>query len=301
MIKVNSICKSYENIDAVQSLSFSVKPGEIFGIIGPNGAGKSSTLRMILNIISCDSGEILFDGKPICAEDKNRIGYLPEERGLYKNSDVHSLLMLLGELKGRDKYFLEERIDYWLEKFNLIEWKHRKVGALSKGMSQKIQFIASVVHEPEILILDEPFSGLDPISTDDLRSIISELSRDKRIIIFCTHIMEQAEKMCSEILMLNKGRAVVRGSIDKIKAEHGRDTVYMEFSGDGDFIKELPEVASVIQFPRAVEIELTDIPGAADCLLRKVVNKLSITRFEIQIPSLHKIFVDMIGREEGLK
>jgi len=298
MIEVKSIHKSYENVKAVKNLSMSVSQGEIYGIIGPNGAGKSSTLRMILNIISCDGGEILFDGKPISEDDKDRIGYLPEERGLYKKSDIRSLLLLLGELKGRDQSFLDKRIDYWLGRFDLAEWKGRKAEELSKGMAQKIQFISSIIHEPEIIILDEPFSGLDPVSSDELRNIVLELKKDNRVIIFCTHIMEQAEKICDKILLLNKGEVVVQGPLDKIKGEHGSNSVYLEFEGDGDFLKDLPQAVKVIQYPRAVEIELVDEPGASDALLKKAVEKLSISRFEIKRPSLHKIFVDMVGRGE---
>ncbi|MBI9103147.1 MAG: ATP-binding cassette domain-containing protein [Spirochaetales bacterium] len=300
MIEVKSIHKNYENIKAVENLSMSVNPGEIYGIIGPNGAGKSTTLRMILNIISCDQGEILFDGKTISEDDKNRIGYLPEERGLYKKSDVKSLLRLLGELKGCERSFLDKRINYWLERFDLLNWKDRKAEELSKGMAQKIQFISSIIHEPEIIILDEPFSGLDPVSSDELRDIVAELKNDNRVIIFCTHIMEQAEKICDKILLLNKGKVVVQGPLDQVKREHGSNSVYLEFDGDGDFLKSLPQVVKLIQYPRAFEIELIDEPGASDELLKRAVEKLSISRFEIKRPSLHKIFIDMVGKGEIL-
>ena len=295
MIEAKSIYKNYDTICAVENLSMTARAGEIYGIIGPNGAGKSSTLRMILNIILCDQGEILFDGKPIEEGDKHRIGYLPEERGLYKKSTIKSLLLLLGELKGQERAFLEKRIDYWLNRFGLDSWKERKAEELSKGMAQKVQFISSIIHDPDIIILDEPFSGLDPVSSDELREVVAELKQDNRVIIFCTHIMEQAEKICDKILLMNKGKVVIQGPLEQIKAAHGTNSIYMEFEGDGGFLSTLPEVAKVIPYPRAVEIELIEKPGASDAVLQEAVKHLSISRFEIQRPSLHKIFIDLVG------
>ncbi len=293
MITLQQITKEYGKVKAVDELSFEVPQGEIFGLIGPNGAGKTTTIRMIMNIIAPDKGKILFNGKQIVEEDKDRIGYLPEERGLYKKTKVNELLLYLGRLKGKDDDFLQKNIDYWLDRFQLTPWKESKVEKLSKGMSQKIQFIASIVHDPEILILDEPFSGLDPVSTDLLRESIGEIAKSGKTIIFSTHIMEQAEKICNKILLLNKGKAVVYGPLSEIKDQFGKRSVVVEFIGDGSFIKELPQVEKVIEYPQYMEIALTE-KGDADTLLKALIEQVSIRKFEIVAPSLHNIFISLI-------
>lgn len=293
MIELKNVKKTYGNLTAVDQISFTSGQGEIFGLLGPNGAGKTTTIRMIMNIIAPDAGTILFDGKPLSEGYKEKIGYLPEERGLYKKSKVGELLLYLGKLKGRSPDMLQGQIDSWLEVFGLSQWKHRKIEELSKGMAQKVQFIASVVHDPDIVFFDEPFSGLDPVSTDTLREAIHTMAMQGKTVLFSTHIMEQAEKICSRILLINNGRQVVYGSLDEIKDRYGHRTVNVEFSGDGSFIKGLPGVEKVVSYPKYVEITLKD-DADADTILPSLAGRISVRKFEIVAPSLHNIFIDLV-------
>ncbi len=298
MIRVENITKSYGRIEAVDGISFETVPGEIFGLIGPNGAGKSTTIRMIMNIIAPDSGKILFDDRPITESDKGRIGYLPEERGLYKKVTVNDMLLFLGRLKGAADADIQRNIDTWLDRFDLSQWKHGKISELSKGMSQKVQFISAVAHDPEILFFDEPFAGLDPVSADVLRDSILELSSAGKTILFSTHIMEQAEKLCHRIFLINRGKRVVYGSLEELKDSYGHRTVTVEFDGDGSIFDDLSQIAHVERYPRFVELELSD--GAdADDLLKAIVGRISIRRFELVSPSLHNIFVQLVGNDNA--
>jgi ABC-2 type transport system ATP-binding protein len=294
MISVNNVSKSFESVEAVKGISFSTEPGEIFGLIGPNGAGKSTTIRMIMNIIAPDSGSISFDGRQICDKDKDRIGYLPEERGLYKKVKLNEMLLYLGELKGMERSRLQNNINNWLKRFDLTAWQYKPISELSKGMSQKAQFIAAVAHEPDILFFDEPFAGLDPVSSDLLRESIMDLSKDGRTVLFSTHIMEQAEKLCNRIFLINSGTQVVYGSLDELKTAHGSKTIVVEYDGDGSFIAELPFVARAVSYQRWVELELMN-NVEPDKLLEALVGRIAIRKFEVKAPSLHNIFVSLVG------
>ncbi len=294
MVTVDTISKSFGALEAVKGISFTAEPGGIFGLIGPNGAGKSTTIRMIMNIIAPDSGTIFFDGRPMREKDKERIGYLPEERGLYKKVKVNDMLLYLGELKGGERSRLQRNINEWLNRFGLLDRQYKPVSELSRGMSQKVQFIAAVAHEPDILFFDEPFAGLDPVSSDLLRDSIIDLSKEGRTVLFSTHIMEQAEKLCNKIFLINKGERVVYGSLNEIKEAHGSRTVTVEYDGDGEFIRRLPVVASAASYPRYAELELTEDGDPAE-LLRALVDRVSIKRFEVKAPSLHSIFVSLVG------
>jgi len=296
MLQVQSVKKSYGAVQAVDGISLTASPGKIYGLLGPNGAGKTTTIRMIMNIIAPDQGQILFDGKPISPGDKNRIGYLPEERGLYRKMILNDLLHYFASLKGRKRGEVQNRIDDWLERFDLSEWKMRKVEELSKGMSQKVQFIVSVLHDPDILVLDEPFAGLDPVSTEALRKAVLELGKQEKTILLSTHIMEQAERMCSTILIIDSGREVLSGSVEAIKSRFGTNSVIIEFDGDADILHDCDLIGTVISYPRWVEAELA-AGASADKLLGYLVGKLSIKRFEVVTPSLHKIFIDQL--EQG--
>ncbi len=296
MLQVQSVKKSYGAVQAVDGISLTASPGKIYGLLGPNGAGKTTTIRMIMNIIAPDQGQILFDGKPISPGDKNRIGYLPEERGLYRKMILNDLLHYFASLKGRKRGEVQNRIDDWLERFDLSEWKMRKVEELSKGMSQKVQFIVSVLHDPDILVLDEPFAGLDPVSTEALRKAVLELGKQEKTILLSTHIMEQAERMCSTILIIDSGREVLSGSVEAIKSRFGKNSVIIEFDGDADILHGCDLIGTVISYPRWVEAELAAGVNA-DELLGYLVGKLSIKRFEVVTPSLHKIFIDQL--EQG--
>jgi ABC-2 type transport system ATP-binding protein len=238
MIELESVTKSYRKLKAVDNLSFKAEKGEIFGIIGPNGAGKSTTIRMILDIIKPDRGLISLMGEK--APNLDRIGYLPEERGLYKKETVQSMLIYLGRLKGASYSDLNDKLDLWLKRFDLLEWRHKKIESLSKGMSQKVQFISALLHDPDILILDEPFSGLDPLSVEVLKEAIMEEAARGKTVLFSTHVMEQAEKLCHKILLLNKGQTLINGPLAQIKQKVGNRNIQIEFDGDATFIKKLP-------------------------------------------------------------
>lgn len=298
MIELKVVTKHYGSVPAVQELSFRGESGRITGIIGPNGAGKTTTIRMIMNIIAPDSGTILFDGRPLTDDDMEHIGYLPEERGLYRKEKVNDLLLYLGQLKGRDVKTLDAAIDHWLALFDLSEWKERKVEELSKGMAQKVQFISSVIHDPDIIILDEPFSGLDPVSTDRMRELIMDLSAQGKTILFSTHIMEQAEKLCDTILLLNKGKAILNGPIQEIRKSAGKNSLIIEFSGDASFIRDLPQVEKMIEYPQYLEILLTE-NADTDALFASLAGKLSIRRYELSSPSLHSLFVSRVSEKES--
>ena len=294
MLEVQSIAKRFGDLQAVADVSFSAEPGRILGLIGPNGAGKSTIIRMIMNILIPDSGAILFDGKTLSEEDKERIGYLPEERGFYKKVKLGEMLGYLASLKGVEKGLAEKNIDRWLDRFELGRWKDRKIEELSKGMSQKAQFIAAVAHDPEMVFFDEPFAGLDPVSMDMLRESILEMGRRGKTVLFSTHNMESAERICSTIFLINKGRKVIAGDTGNIKDSYGKKTVVLEFDGDGSIIGSLPEVRKVVRYPRWVEIDTAE--GASpDALLQKLAGRLRIRRFEVAAPSLHAIFVDLVG------
>lgn len=294
-LQVLDVKKRYGAVQAVDGVSLTASPGKIYGLLGPNGAGKTTTIRMIMNIIAPDQGQILFDGKPIRPDDKNRIGYLPEERGLYKKMVVNELLQYFASLKGRRRGEVQDRIDGWLERFDLSEWKMRKVEELSKGMSQKVQFIVSVLHDPDILVLDEPFVGLDPVSTEAVRKAVLDLGKQEKTILLSTHIMEQAERMCSTILIIDHGREVLSGSVEGIKSRFGKNSVIIEFDGDADIVQRCDLTADVISYPRWVEAELA-AGVSADELLGYLVGKVSIKRFEVVTPSLHKIFIDQLEK-----
>ncbi len=294
MLEVVEITKRFGDTLAVDAVSFRSAPGEIFGLLGPNGAGKSTTIRMVMNIIGPDSGRITFRGTPLTEADKNRIGYLPEERGLYGKVLVGDMLRYLASLKNVTRSDAEPRIDEWLDRFGLAEWKDRKVQELSKGMAQKVQLIAAVVHDPEFVFLDEPFSGLDPVSTDVLREAVLDLNRAGKTLLFSTHNMEQAERICHRVLILDRGRTVLEGPLSEIKERYGHRTVVIELDGDIDYLKSHPAVRSLSHYPRWAEIELAD-GHSSDEIFQALANRVSVRRFEVVRPSLHKIFVDQVA------
>lgn len=294
MIELRSVSKNFGQVAAVDKVSFQTSEGEIFGLLGPNGAGKSTTIKMIMNILRPDSGSILFDGRPIREADKDRIGYLPEERGLYRKVKINEMLLYLASLKNADRSAAEKRLDEWLARFGLTEWKTRTPEALSKGMAQKVQFIASLLHDPEILFLDEPFSGLDPVSADALQEAVLEIADRGTTILLSTHNMEIAEKICSRLLIIDRGRAVISGSVADIKSGYGHNTVAVEFDGTIDFEALSGMVSRVSRLPRWVEVQLVE--GAShQRLLERLLQQVSVRRFEVVSPSLHTIFVDLVG------
>lgn len=295
-IEVRNITKKFGNFFAVKNLSFDVLSGGVYGLLGPNGAGKTTTIRMIMNVFIPDEGSIRVLGEKMDEKMKGRIGYLPEERGLYPKMKVGELLVFLANLKDFTGHEAKEAIDKWLKRFNLSEWKDKKVEELSRGMQQKVQFIATVLHKPELIILDEPFSGLDPVNTKLLKDIMLEMREEGVTIIFSTHRMEQVEMICDEICLINKAQSVLKGNLDEIKKEYGKNTVILEYEGNARQIREYPEVEKIDDYGKYMEIKLKD--GAdPQKLLSSLAGKVRIDRFEIKEPTLNAIFIDKVGEK----
>jgi len=282
------VCKRFGNHLAVDDLTLEVPVGSVYGFIGPNGSGKTTTLRMILHILLPDSGriEVLGDSRTAIVRDK--IGYLPEERGLYKKMTVRRLLRYYGELKGASRRQVDNTIDRWIDQIELRPWLDAKVEALSKGMSQKVQFIAAVVSRPPLVILDEPFSGLDPVNAEVLREAIDVLRKEGTTIVFSTHDMNVAERMCDRIFMIFRGRKVLDGTLDEIQSDYGDDLVRVGVDGSAAALSAVPGVIGVSMRGALHELKFTGDPQA---LLAAIVSRMPVRHFEIARPSLHDIFV----------
>lgn len=298
VIEISNITKSYGSFFAVKNLSFDIESGLIYGLLGPNGAGKTTTIRMIMNIIVPDNGNIKVFGQDMDEDLKARIGYLPEDRGLYPKMKVGEVLLFLAELKGMKKNPANDKIDYWLNKLDLSDWRMKKVEELSRGMQQKLQFIATVVHDPDLIILDEPFGGLDPVNTKLLKDIMLTIKERGGTIIFSTHRMEQVEMICDEICLINKAEKVLDGRLNQIKKQYGKNSVILEYEGKADFIYDLSEIDSIDDYGKYMEIRLKERQDPQD-LLQKVVNRLRINKFEVKEPSLNAIFIDKVGEKKN--
>ncbi len=299
-LKLESVTKRYDEFTAVDRLSLSVRGGRIFGLLGPNGAGKTTTIRMIVNITAPDEGTVELFGKTMNSDLQNRIGYLPEERGLYKKMRVGEQLRFFGALKGVKGKRAEEVIDRWLERVKLSEWKTRKADELSKGMQQKVQFIATVMHDPDLLILDEPFSGLDPKNVDLLEEIVLELKAAGKTIIFSTHMMAQAERLCDDICLINRSRKVLDGSLREIKRSFGRNAVALRIEeGDQTALQDERLVAKLIHHSDEMEALLAEGADAQALLRRLVEAGARVTKFELIEPSLHDIFITKVDETDG--
>lgn len=295
-ISVSGVSKSFGKTRAVQNVSFDVKKGRIFGLLGPNGAGKTTTIRMINYIILQDEGEIVINGLPVSQKTQKMIGYMPEERGLYKKMKVGEQLMYLAQLKGLSAADAREKIRYWLKRFNALDWHSKVVGELSKGMSQKIQFIATIVHDPDIYIFDEPFSGLDPINSELLKEIIIELRDQGKTVLFSTHRMEQVEQMCDDICLFNNGKVVLTGDLRQIKKEFGKNTVLLEFQGDGGFLDTLEGVRINNRSTNFAEIRILDGINPQE-ILQTAMQTTDIHKFQLVEPSLNEIFISVVGED----
>jgi ABC-2 type transport system ATP-binding protein len=298
MLKVSNLRKSYATVVAVDGVSFEVQRGELFGLLGPNGSGKTTTIRTILNVIAPDNGTITFDDKPFTPAMWNIIGYLPEERGLYRKSKILNTILYFASLKGMREREAKEAAFRWLDRFGLKDSAFRKVDELSKGNQQKIQLIISILHQPQLLILDEPFSGLDPVNQILLKDILMELRQKNVAIVFSTHQMEQVEKMCDNICLINKGKPVLSGSLRDVKQRYGTNSVHLEFEGDGEFLKKSPLVKKADVYQNYAELELVDIRKSRE-LLSKLDDKLNLRKFEIVEPSLNSIFINVVGVPES--
>jgi len=291
---INGVSKFFGAVRAVGDLSVRVPAGSIYGFLGPNGAGKTTTLRMIMDIIRPDSGDIELLGQRSIGRAKSRVGYMPEERGLYRKMTVAKVLAYFGAIKGVSNAELAERVPRWLSRVKLAETAGKKVEELSRGMHQKLQFAVTAINEPELMILDEPFSGLDPLNTDLLKGVILEMREEGKTVIFSTHVMHEAEKLCDYILLINKGQAVLDDRLAAIQARYKSGAVCIEAEGDTGFIQRLPMVASVKAEGKGLEIGLTE-GGDPQELLKALVDRVRVNRFEVKVPSLHEIFVKLIG------
>ena len=300
-LEVANVTKSYASTVAVDDVSFAAQPGRILGLLGPNGAGKTSTIRMITYITIPDSGAVRYDGKEVGAWSQQRMGYLPEERGLYKRLKVKEQLVYLGTLKGLSKAEATDKAEYWLDRFEALDWVDKKTEELSKGMQQKVQFIATLLHDPSLLIFDEPFSGLDPINSDLLRDIILELRRDDRTILFASHRMEQVEQLCDDICLMARGDIVLQGPLQKVKQDFGNNTIVLEFDGDDAFLDRLVEADAIRINTRSAhraEFSLKGETRAQEVLQTAMAHTNDITRFERTAPPLSEIFVEVVGEKE---
>jgi ABC-2 type transport system ATP-binding protein len=285
---VQSVSKSYDGFQAVHELSFEVEPGEIFGLLGPNGAGKTTTIRMMMDIIKPDAGQISLLGQPLTEVLKDRIGYLPEERGLYRNLKVIDTLVYLAVLKGVDRAAATRRSDELLERIDLVDYRNRKVNELSKGMQQKLQFVTTIVHDPDLVVLDEPFGGLDPINTQLIKEMIGELRSRGKTVILSTHMMNQVEEMANRILLIHRGRAVLYGPLEEILARYAGNAVRLQAEGD---LEGLAGVQRMQPDHRGIELILADGTTPQDILRQLVERQVIVKRFEIATPPLADIFI----------
>ena len=293
-VQLDRVSKSFGDFTAVKELSLAARAGRVFGLLGPNGADKTTTIRMIVNITAPDSGTITLLGGPINPSVQDRIGYLPEERGLYRRMRIVDQLRFFAELKNVRGRTVEAKIDEWLARVKLPEWKNKRSMELSKGMQQKIQFITAVLHDPDLLILDEPFSGLDPINVELLKEIVLDLKRAGKTIIFSTHQMEVAEKICDDICLLNRSQKVFEGSLREIKSSFGRNSVAVRCVGGNGVLEDPALVSKLVN--HADEAQALLAPGAdAQVLLRRLIDSgATVEKFEMVEPSLNDIFITKV-------
>ncbi len=291
---LEGVTKRFGDLTAVDDFSLRLPAGDVLGFLGPNGAGKTTTLRMVMSIIYPDSGSIQVLGHPDAAQVKDRIGYLPEERGLYRKMTVQETLSYLGRLKGLRGSELRRRIDESLERVGLTDWRAKRVEALSKGMSQKLQFVGATLHQPELLILDEPFAGLDPLNVDLLERLLAELRRAGSTVIFSTHQMNQAERLCDRIVLINRGRKVIDGTVNQVRAGFATRFVVVDAEGDLHGLARCDGVVSAQITAGHARLELADgVPP--DLVLKQAMQLVRIVRFEVQRPDLQEIFVKLVG------
>ncbi len=299
-LRLRGVSKSYDGRQAVEPLDLDLAEGRVCGLLGPNGAGKTSTIRMITGVMLPDSGEVRILGEPYRPELRRRIGYLPEEHGLYPKMLVREHLVFLASLQGVPSPRRRKVATEWLERLGLADRAERKVEELSKGMQQKLQFIATVLHDPELLVLDEPFSGLDPVNARLLKDIVLEFVARGRAVILSTHRMEEVERMCDDICLIDKGRKVVDGPLAEVKRRYGHNTVELEFDGDGAFLDRLPGVVRVDRYARYAEVRLKD--GAdPQTLFDALAGRVRVRRFSVGEPSVNDIFIELTGGAPATK
>lgn len=297
-LEVRHLSKSFGEVKAVDDISFLVPEGSVFGLIGRNGAGKTTTIRMMMNIYLPDKGEVFLQGLKVGQEFKSKVGYLPEERGLYKKMKVLETLLYFAELKGKTGRQVEMKALEYLEKFQLSDRRNSKIEDLSKGNQQKVQFITTILHDPEFIILDEPFSGLDPINTNLLKEIILDMKKAGKVIIFSTHLMEFAEKMCDHIAMIEKGKIILNGSLKEIKAKYAQKNVNINYEGDISFLNGHPMIEKMENFGNNTGIRVREASQIKDLLKLLVERDVTIKKFDANEISLHEIFIELAGRDD---
>jgi ABC-2 type transport system ATP-binding protein len=292
-VEVNHIVKYYADKAVVNDLSFSVAQGEIFGLIGPNGAGKTTTIRMMMDIIKPDSGDVTILGEKLTEASKNKLGYLPEERGLYRKLSVLDSIIYLASLKGVDRHSAEEKAHELLNQTGMLPHKRKRIEGLSRGMGQIIQFIVTIIHDPELVILDEPFAGLDPVNTELLKGMFADLRNQGKAVILSTHQMNQVEELCDRILMIDDGRAVLYGNLTEIKSKFTSNSVFLNFEGE---LGEVPGVTDKRTHKGYVELVLDENTTPQQVLERLLSTGIVINRFEVATPPLNEIFLKVVGR-----
>ncbi|WP_316832142.1 ATP-binding cassette domain-containing protein [Pedobacter aquatilis] len=296
MLSVKNIVKQYANHRALDEVSLEVEKGKIFGLLGPNGAGKTSLIRIITQITAPDSGEVTFNGQRLNSEHINQIGYLPEERGLYKKMEIGEQVLYLSKLKGLSTTEATKRIKFWFEKLDMGSWWNKKVEDLSKGMQQKVQFVATVLHNPELIILDEPFSGFDPVNADLIKNEILELNAQGTTFIFSTHRMESVEELCDNIALINKSKKILDGAVDDIKASYRNNTYRIEYNGNEDF--ENNALFDVLEKGKtkdgqSLKLKLKENYTAND-VLSLMIPRVSILNLAEVIPNMNDIFIEKV-------
>ncbi|CAM3614416.1 MULTISPECIES: ABC transporter ATP-binding protein [Paenibacillus] len=291
---LDNVVKIYADKTAVNRISLQVEEGEIYGLLGANGAGKTTTMRMVLGLIYPDDGTILYNGKPYSKELRHIMGYLPEERGLYPKVKVSEQITYLGQLRGMSAKDADKSLKYWLERFEVPEYYDKKIEELSKGNQQKMGFIAAVIHNPQILILDEAFSGLDPVNVELLKSTVKELRDQGTSILFSTHRMEHVEELCKNITILHRSNTVVKGNLKEIKAKYPREEVILGTSGEVQGLESVPGVTAVNRTEDGYSIRISDV-SAGQQILNKAISQSVVHRFEVKEPTLNQIFIKAVG------
>ncbi len=297
-LEVKNLTKTFDKLVAVDKASFEVPEGSIFGLIGRNGAGKTTTIRMMMNIYLPDEGDVVLKGVKVGQEFKNRVGYLPEERGLYKKMKVLETLLYFAEVKGKAGREIHKKAEEYLKRFELYDRRLSKVEDLSKGNQQKIQFISTILHDPDFIILDEPFSGLDPVNTNLLKDIILEMKQRGKVIIFSTHLMDFAEKMYDHIAMIDHGKIILKGSLKEIKSKFAQKNVSLNYEGDISFLQSHPIIDKIENFGNTTGIRLKDSNNTQELLKMLVDKNIIVKKFDANEISLHEIFLELAGHDD---
>jgi ABC-2 type transport system ATP-binding protein len=294
MLTIKNVRKQFGSFTAVDDLNLEIPKGEIFGLLGANGAGKTTTFRMILGLLTPTEGKVTWDGKEISYETSDLVGYLPEERGLYPKLTVREQLIYLGQLRGMNRSLIQEQTDKWLKRFGAEEYLNKKVESLSKGNQQKIQFIAAVIHRPELLILDEPFSGLDPVNVELLKNSVHELKKEGTTIVFSSHRMEHVEELCQHLCIMHRGKSVVQGNLKEIKRSFGKKNVSVKADFDLEYLKDTNGVIKHRLTADGITLQVEREEVAND-LFQAIQSRGFVRKFELEEPSLNDIFIEKVG------